>query len=81
MFVCSLACKSVRRAGSGDKLGAVECICWLVCVLMGLLVWAGWGGGVEEPPCLHCGSDLWPFVTLSEWEGRQRQRVRGRDFK
>lgn len=45
MFVCSLACKSVRRAGSGDKLGAVECICWLVCVLMGLLVWAGWVGG------------------------------------
>lgn len=26
-------------------------------------------------PRLHCASNLWPFVTLSEWE--ERVRVRG----
>lgn len=41
----------------------------------------GVGRGMEEPPCLQCASDLWPFVTLSEWEERETQRVRGRDFK
>lgn len=41
MFVCSLTSKGVRRAGSGDKLGAVGCACWPMCVLTGLLVWAG----------------------------------------
>lgn len=37
------------------------CFCWLVCgFLMGLLTWGG------------CAGDLWPFVTLSEWEERGR---------
>lgn len=66
MFVCSPPCECVRCAGSGDKLGwggsgAFVCFCWLVCgFLMGLLTWGG------------CAGDLWPFVTLSEWEERGR---------
>lgn len=41
----------------------------------------GDGQGDGGPPCLHCASDLWPFVALSEWEEREMQRVRGRGFK
>lgn len=53
-----------------DELGAV-------CVFPGLHVfwlsyWCGQGDG--KPPCLHCACDLWPFVTLSEWEARERCR-------
>lgn len=61
------------RKVCGDKLRAQSCV-FLVsaCVFStGLLVWANAGGG---PPCLHCAGDLWPFVTLSEWEGREGER-------
>lgn len=37
----------------------------------------GVGRGDGGPPSLHCVSDLWPFVILSEGE----ERVRARDFK
>ena len=73
--------RCVRAGGArcGNKLRAQSRV-FLVCMcvfLMGLLVWVKAGGG---PPRLHCASDLWPFVTLSEWE-RGRGRVSGRDFK
>lgn len=79
MFVCSLPCEAMRCGG--DKLeGAALYICWLVCVCLcvcfdGVMSVSRGDGG---PPCLHCASDLWPFVTRSEWEGRAMPRVRGR---
>lgn len=42
MFVCSLTCKCVQCAGSGDKLRAVYVS---VCVSWGY--WSGQGGRVE----------------------------------
>lgn len=45
MFVCLLPCECVRCAGSGDKLGTVVSVCWLVYVFDGVI---GVGRGVED---------------------------------
>lgn len=43
------------------------CVRWLLCVFDWVI---GVGRGDARPPDLHCASDPWPFVTLSEWEER-----------
>lgn len=46
-----------------------------VCVFL----WGHWcGQGDGGPPCLHCAGDLWPFVTLSEWEERDAESEKER---
>lgn len=55
---------------SGDKLRTVVCVCWFVCAFHGV---TSPGREGVEVPCLHCVSDPWPFVTLSEWEKRDTE--------
>ena len=47
------------NSNSDVQVGAVVCVVWCVCCVVGGVLWCGWGGGVLWCVCLWCVLWLW----------------------